>query len=192
MKRCALSTSPRTQHERDRAMSDSRSTRPSGCSGRWWCAATASLTRRGRPRVPGDGRPAAAMRPQLPFELTGGQREVLEVISAELAATRPMNRMLQGEVGLGEDRRRPAGDAADDRRRLSVRHAGSDRGAGRTTRPLDPRDARSAGDGRSTRRLRRRDPCCAAYGFDVARSRSGRCATRSPPARRASSSAPTR
>jgi ATP-dependent DNA helicase RecG len=39
---------------------------------------------------------------QLPFELTAGQRDVLEVFSAELAATRPMNRLLQGEVGSGK------------------------------------------------------------------------------------------
>jgi ATP-dependent DNA helicase RecG len=39
---------------------------------------------------------------QLPFELTSGQREVLDVLSTELAATRPMNRMLQGEVGSGK------------------------------------------------------------------------------------------
>ena len=45
---------------------------------------------------------AAALREQLPFELTAGQREVLDVLSAELAATRPMNRMLQGEVGSGK------------------------------------------------------------------------------------------
>ena len=45
---------------------------------------------------------AAAMTAQLPFELTHGQRDVLEVISAEMAATRPMNRMLQGEVGSGK------------------------------------------------------------------------------------------
>jgi ATP-dependent DNA helicase RecG len=45
---------------------------------------------------------AAAMRRQLPFELTSGQTEVLEVLSTELAATRPMNRMLQGEVGSGK------------------------------------------------------------------------------------------
>lgn len=49
----------------------------------------------------GDGLAAALMK-QLPFELTGGQREVLEVISGELAKTRPMNRMLQGEVGSGK------------------------------------------------------------------------------------------
>lgn len=45
---------------------------------------------------------AAAMRTRLPFELTAGQSEVLEVISGELASTRPMNRMLQGEVGSGK------------------------------------------------------------------------------------------
>ena len=42
------------------------------------------------------------MREQLPFELTDGQKEVLEVVSAELSASRPMNRMLQGEVGSGK------------------------------------------------------------------------------------------
>ena len=39
---------------------------------------------------------------QLPFELTEGQRGVLAELSAELAATRPMNRLLQGEVGSGK------------------------------------------------------------------------------------------
>ena len=55
------------------------------------------------PAVPyrGDGL-AAAMRQQLPFELTTGQNDVLEVLTTELAATRPMNRMLQGEVGSGK------------------------------------------------------------------------------------------
>jgi ATP-dependent DNA helicase RecG len=55
------------------------------------------------PAVPyrGDGL-AAAMRERLPFELTAGQNEVLEVLTTELAATRPMNRMLQGEVGSGK------------------------------------------------------------------------------------------
>jgi ATP-dependent DNA helicase RecG len=43
-----------------------------------------------------------AMRGQLPFELTAGQSEVLEGVSAELSANRPMNRMLQGEVGSGK------------------------------------------------------------------------------------------
>jgi ATP-dependent DNA helicase RecG len=44
----------------------------------------------------------AAMREQLPFELTNGQKEVLDVLSGELSASRPMNRMLQGEVGSGK------------------------------------------------------------------------------------------
>ncbi|ODQ92162.1 ATP-dependent DNA helicase RecG [Mycolicibacterium holsaticum] len=44
----------------------------------------------------------AALRGRLPFELTDGQRDVHDVISAELAASRPMNRMLQGEVGSGK------------------------------------------------------------------------------------------
>ena len=52
------------------------------------------------PRLP-DGL-CAALLLRLPFELTAGQNEVLSVISAELAATRPMNRMLQGEVGSGK------------------------------------------------------------------------------------------
>ena len=39
---------------------------------------------------------------RLPFELTAGQRDVIEVLSAELAASRPMNRLLQGEVGSGK------------------------------------------------------------------------------------------
>ena len=44
----------------------------------------------------------AAMRQQLPFELTAGQKDVLDVLSGELAASKPMNRMLQGEVGSGK------------------------------------------------------------------------------------------
>ena len=43
-----------------------------------------------------------ALLDRLPFELTAGQREVLEVISAELAASKPMHRLLQGEVGSGK------------------------------------------------------------------------------------------
>ncbi|MGA8544591.1 MAG: DEAD/DEAH box helicase, partial [Mycobacterium sp.] len=39
---------------------------------------------------------------RLPFELTVGQREVLEVLTAEIGSTRPMNRLLQGEVGSGK------------------------------------------------------------------------------------------
>ncbi len=45
---------------------------------------------------------AAALLARLPFELTAGQREVLDEFARELAATRPMNRLLQGEVGSGK------------------------------------------------------------------------------------------
>lgn len=38
----------------------------------------------------------------LPFELTAGQRAVGEQLAAELAGTRPMNRLLQGDVGSGK------------------------------------------------------------------------------------------
>ncbi len=48
-----------------------------------------------------DGLAAELLR-RLPFELTAGQREVLGVLSDGLAATRPMNRLLQGEVGSGK------------------------------------------------------------------------------------------
>ena len=39
---------------------------------------------------------------QLPFSLTEGQREIAEVVGAELASTHPMHRLLQGEVGSGK------------------------------------------------------------------------------------------
>ncbi|MFS0706324.1 ATP-dependent DNA helicase RecG [Cellulomonas sp. 179-A 9B4 NHS] len=39
---------------------------------------------------------------RLPFSLTAGQRTVGEEIAAELAAPRPMQRLLQGEVGSGK------------------------------------------------------------------------------------------
>ncbi len=38
----------------------------------------------------------------LPFELTGGQREIGDVLAAELTRSHPMNRLLQGEVGSGK------------------------------------------------------------------------------------------
>lgn len=45
---------------------------------------------------------AAAFDARLPFELTEGQREVGEEISADLAQTQPMRRLLQGDVGSGK------------------------------------------------------------------------------------------
>lgn len=44
----------------------------------------------------------AAFDARLPFHLTPGQRQVGEVLFEELAASRPMHRLLQGEVGSGK------------------------------------------------------------------------------------------
>lgn len=45
---------------------------------------------------------AEALMGRLPFELTGQQRDALEVISGELGSSKPMHRLLQGEVGSGK------------------------------------------------------------------------------------------
>ena len=60
------------------------------------------LSETGPPARPRPDRLAAQLLQQLPFELTAGQREVLAVLTDGLAATRPMNRLLQGEVGSGK------------------------------------------------------------------------------------------
>jgi ATP-dependent DNA helicase RecG len=54
------------------------------------------------PRLPRPGGLLAAFDARLPFELTAGQRELGDVLAAELARDRPMNRLLQGEVGSGK------------------------------------------------------------------------------------------
>ena len=57
------------------------------------------------PATPRPGRAGGlrdAFDARLPFELTEGQRVVGEVLDAELAATHPMHRLLQGEVGSGK------------------------------------------------------------------------------------------
>jgi ATP-dependent DNA helicase RecG len=56
----------------------------------------------GPPAAPRSDGLAAELLRRLPFELTTGQREVLAVLSDGLAATRPINRLLQGEVGSGK------------------------------------------------------------------------------------------
>ncbi|NPD03139.1 ATP-dependent DNA helicase RecG [Nocardioides sp. zg-1308] len=59
--------------------------------------AQGARSRAGRP----DGL-LAAFDERLPFELTGGQREIGELVAEELARDHPMNRLLQGEVGSGK------------------------------------------------------------------------------------------
>ena len=50
----------------------------------------------------GGGGLLAAFDDRLPFALTDGQREIGDVIEADLAQPHPMNRLLQGEVGSGK------------------------------------------------------------------------------------------
>jgi ATP-dependent DNA helicase RecG len=49
-----------------------------------------------------DGPLVPAFHDQLPFALTGDQRKAIEEITADLAAPRPMHRLLQGDVGSGK------------------------------------------------------------------------------------------
>jgi ATP-dependent DNA helicase RecG len=60
------------------------------------------LSESGPPAPPRSDGLAAELLRRLPFELTAGQRDVLAVLSDGLAATRPINRLLQGEVGSGK------------------------------------------------------------------------------------------
>jgi ATP-dependent DNA helicase RecG len=50
----------------------------------------------------GGGRLLAAFDERLPFTLTRGQEEIAAEIETDLARARPMNRLLQGEVGSGK------------------------------------------------------------------------------------------
>jgi ATP-dependent DNA helicase RecG len=52
------------------------------------------------PRI--DGGLAAAFDERLPFTLTAGQRKVGDDLAESLAGTRPLNRLLQGDVGSGK------------------------------------------------------------------------------------------
>lgn len=54
------------------------------------------------PSLPNDGKVDARIKRLLPFELTAGQRRVLGEVTADMARNRPMNRMLQGDVGSGK------------------------------------------------------------------------------------------
>ena len=49
-----------------------------------------------------DGPLVPAFHAQLPFPLTGDQRKVIDEINVDLAAPRPMHRLLQGDVGSGK------------------------------------------------------------------------------------------
>lgn len=53
-------------------------------------------------RPPVDGGLVDALAERLPYQLTQGQQEVLAELREDLAQTRPMHRLLQGEVGSGK------------------------------------------------------------------------------------------
>ncbi|XTZ13394.1 ATP-dependent DNA helicase RecG [Micromonospora echinospora] len=55
-----------------------------------------------RPRPPKPHGLLAAFDARLPYELTGGQRDVGREIAADLGKAHPMHRLLQGEVGSGK------------------------------------------------------------------------------------------
>lgn len=54
------------------------------------------------PRLPGQGTLSRALLQQLPFQLTGAQRRVVDEIARDLTQCHPMNRLLQGDVGSGK------------------------------------------------------------------------------------------
>lgn len=54
------------------------------------------------PRLSGDGHLRAALGARLPFSLTGAQQRVLDEILRDMAVERPMQRLLQGDVGSGK------------------------------------------------------------------------------------------
>ncbi|MCG3202567.1 MAG: ATP-dependent DNA helicase RecG [Gammaproteobacteria bacterium] len=60
------------------------------------------LGRRRAPPLQGDGRLRAAFARRLPYALTAAQQRASEEIARDLAADRPMLRLLQGDVGSGK------------------------------------------------------------------------------------------
>ncbi len=60
----------------------------------------AAITKAHRYVEPGDK--MSAFRKELPFEMTGGQKQAIREIIADLQKTRPMSRLLHGDVGCGK------------------------------------------------------------------------------------------
>jgi ATP-dependent DNA helicase RecG len=64
--------------------------------------ARAKRAERSAPPLAAGGELAARLRAALPFELTGAQQRVWREISADLARSVPMQRLIQGDVGSGK------------------------------------------------------------------------------------------
>ena len=58
--------------------------------------------RQSAPPLPVDARIDARITRLFPFELTAGQRQAIDEICRDMARNRPMNRLLQGDVGSGK------------------------------------------------------------------------------------------
>ena len=91
----------------------------------------------------------ARYRASLPFTLTPDQERAMAEIDADLDRPVPMQRLLQGEVGSGQDGRRAVRVAPCGRGGASGRADGADRDARRAALPHDRRAVRAA---RRTRR----------------------------------------
>lgn len=93
-----------SENEADRARAIERLTFDEAVGLQWGLVTRrhSELGASGPPAPRSDGGLFTAMMEQMPFELTAGQQDVLDVIAVELGAPRPMNRMLQGEVGSGK------------------------------------------------------------------------------------------
>ncbi|MBN1854193.1 MAG: ATP-dependent DNA helicase RecG [Pirellulales bacterium] len=59
-------------------------------------------TQRRSPPLPASAKMDARILRLFPFELTSGQRHVIRQIASDMAQNRPMNRLLQGDVGSGK------------------------------------------------------------------------------------------
>ena len=91
----------------------------------------------------------------LPFTLTGAQRRALDDVLRDLAQPRPMNRLVQGDVGSGKTVVAAAAAWLRRRERLSGRAHGPDGDSRRAARPLTGRAAGAAGRPRGAAHRRR-------------------------------------
>ena len=99
---------------------------------------------------------------RLPFRLTAAQERAIREVAGDLGASHPMHRLLQGDVGAGQDGR-GAGDAPLRRPgRPPGRAHGPDRGARRAALPRRPGLPRRAAGRRPDPHRRSRGPSAVA------------------------------